>query len=67
MLINRLKQCRTAQKLTVKQLSERSGMRAETIRSIENRAVLGTLPWHTIKCLSEALDMKPNQVFPFSE
>jgi hypothetical protein len=42
-------------------------MTASSIRNIENRAVLGTLPWHTIKCLSEALDMKPNQVFPFSE
>ena len=67
MLINRLKQCRTAQRLTVKQLSERSGMRVETIRSIESRPVLGTLPWHTIKCLSDALGLKPNQVFPFSE
>ena len=67
MLKNRLKQCRTARRLTVKQLSERSGMTASSIRNIENRAVLGTLPWSTIKCLSEALGMKPNQVFPFSE
>lgn len=67
MLKNRLKQCRIARRLTVKQLSERSGMTASSIRDIENRAVLGTLPWHTIKCLSEALGMKPNQVFPFSE
>ena len=42
-------------------------MTAASIRNIENRSVLGTLPWHTIKCLSEALGMKPNQVFPFSE
>lgn len=67
MLKNRLKQCRTARRLTVKQLSERSGMRAETIRSIENRKVLATLPWSTITRLSDGLGLKPNQVFPFSE
>lgn len=67
MLQNRLKQCRTAKQLSVKELAERSGVTAETIRSIENRKVLATLPWSTITRLSEGLGLKPNQVFPFSE
>ena len=67
MLQNRLKQCRTAKRLSVKELAERSGVTAETIRSIENRKVIATLPWSTIKRLSEGLGLKPNHVFPFSE
>lgn len=67
MLQNRLKQCRTAKQLSVKELAERSGMCPETIKSIENKKVLPTLPWTTIKRLSDGLGLKPNQVFPFSE
>lgn len=64
MLANRLKQCRTAKGMSVKELSALSGVGEWTIRSIENKPVIHRIKWDTMTSLSAALGLKVASVFP---
>ena len=64
MLSNRLKQCRTARGLSVKELAARSGVSARLIYKIENARNYTAPRWPTIHALSAGLDLPANRVFP---
>lgn len=67
MLANRLKECRTAQGLSVKELSVLSGVSVETIKRIEKARVIHQISWDTMTRLSAAMGLHANAVFPSKE
>lgn len=64
MLGNRLKQCRTARNLSRKQLAEMSGVSYAGIRDIEGKESISRIDLDVMRKLCNALELKPNQVFP---
>lgn len=63
MLRNRLKQCRTARRMTVKELARRAGVGVHCIYKLEGKR--NPSPHiHTMSAICGALGMTPNQVFP---
>lgn len=67
MLKNRLKQFRTAQGLSVKELSVLSGVSVDTIKRIEKARVIHQINWDTMTRLSAAMGLHANAVFPTKE
>lgn len=63
MLRNRLKQCRTARRMTVKELAQRAGVGVLCIYKLERKR--NPQPrCRTMSAIYGALGMTPNQVFP---
>lgn len=63
MLSNRLKQCRTARRMTIKELAVRSGLSLRCIYNLEGKRNPSPHS-HTMSAICGALGMTPNQVFP---
>ena len=62
MLVSMLKQCRTAQRMTIKDVSALSGISADTIRRLERT---GTVPKLTeIHAICKAIGLPAKAVFP---
>lgn len=63
MLSNRLKQCRTARRMTIKELAVRSGLSLHCIYALEGKR--NPQPHaSTMSAICGALGMTPRQVFP---
>lgn len=63
MLTSRLKQCRTARGLTIKELSVLSGVDKQTIMRLE-RSTIFTAHFDTMTRVAAALGLSVSSVFP---
>ena len=60
---NRIKQIRTARRMTIKELAERSGISLRCIYKLEGKRNPSPHS-HTMSAICGALGMTPRQVFP---
>ena len=64
MIISRVKQCRFARDMSIKELCKRSGVSEYTICKLERQTEIPTIRFETMKRVANALEFGVNVVFP---
>lgn len=64
MLANRLKQCRTAARLSISDLAKRCGVSTATISKLERKQVIDRISLDLMRKISAGLGLSISKVFP---